>query len=85
MISPDDLARIGELFAVASDANPLVDFRGRFPGLSLTRCDVQDMGDETAYREYAKFNLYLVDGRDHCWQITQDPDAATGIVVAGRN
>lgn len=85
MIGADDLVRIDGLLAAPSEGNPLADFRGRFPGLSLTRCDVSDMGGETAYREYAKFNLYLVDGRDHCWHITQDPETATGIVVAVRN
>ena len=85
MISQDDLARIDGLLAAPPEGNPLADFRKRFPGLSLTRCDAQDMSGEAAYREYAKFNLYLVDGRDHCWRITDDPAAATGIVVATRN
>ncbi|HEY9146638.1 MAG TPA: hypothetical protein VIN36_08125 [Thiobacillus sp.] len=85
MISPDDLARIGTLLAAPPAGNPLADFRSRFPGLSLTRCDAGDMGGEAPYREYPSFNLYLVDGRDHCWHLTGDPAAATGIVVAARN
>lgn len=83
MISQDDLLRMDSLLA-APEGNPLADFRKRFPGLSLTRCDAQDMSGEAAYREYAGFNLYLVDGRDHCWRITDDPAAATGFVVAAR-
>lgn len=83
MISQNDLARIDSLL-VAPEGNPLADFRSSFPGLSLTRCDATDMGGENAFREYARFNLYLVDGRDHCWHITDDPAAATGIVVAAR-
>ncbi|MDP1924919.1 MAG: hypothetical protein Q8K57_09065 [Thiobacillus sp.] len=86
MISQDDLMRIdGLLASPAAGGNPLTDFRGRFPGLSLTRCDAFDMRDEQVFREYPAFNLYLVDGRDHCWHITQDMNAATGIVVAARN
>ena len=85
MISEHDLARIDGLLAAPPAGNPLADFRKSFPGLSLTRCDAQDMSGEAAYREYAKFNLYLVDGRDHCWHITDDPASATGIVVAVRN
>jgi len=86
MISADDLVRIDGLLATPSaGGNPLTDFRGAFPGLSLTRCDAYDMRDEQAFREYPGFNLYLVDGRDHCWHITQDMNAATGIVVAARN
>ena len=85
MITQDDLGRIdGLLAAPAAGGNPLPDFRGTFPGLSLTRCDAFDMRDEQAFREYPTFNLYLVDGRDHCWRITPDPNAATGIVVASR-
>ena len=86
MITPDDLVRIDDLLATPSTGgNPLTDFRGAFPGLSLTRCDAFDMRDEQAFREYPAFNLYLVDGRDHCWHITDDPAAATGVVVAARN
>ena len=86
MISPDDLMRIDGLLANPSaGSNPLTDFRGTFPGLSLTRCDAYDMRDEQAFREYPAFNLYLIDGRDHCWHITRDPNAATGIVVAARD
>ena len=86
MISESDLVRLDGLLATpAAGSNPLQDFRGSFPGLSLTRCDAWDMRDEQAFREYPAFNLYLVDGRNHCWQITRDPNAATGIVVAARN
>ena len=86
MISEDDLVRIDDLLATpATGSNPLTDFRGSFPGLSLTRCDASDMSDEQAFREYPAFNLYLVDGRDHCWHITDDMNIATGVVVAARN
>ena len=86
MISQEDLSRIDELLvAPPAGGNPLAEFRSRFPGLSLTRCDASDMSSEAAFREYPKFNLYLVDGRDHCWRVTHDPAAATGIVVAARN
>jgi len=85
-LSVEDIGRIDALLADASrEINPLADFRQRFPGLSLTRCDAQDMSGEPAFREYPRFNLYLVDGRDHCWRLTDDPDAATGVVVAARN
>ena len=84
MISTDDLARIEQLLADPASPSPLASFRQDFPGLSLTRCDDSDMGGETPYREFSKFNLYLVDGRDHCWHITGDSSAATGIVVAAR-
>jgi len=85
-LTHDDLTRIDALLANArKDEKPLADFRQRFPGVSLTRCDAMDMSGEPAYREYPAFNVYLVDGRDHCWRLTADPEAATGIVVAERN
>lgn len=85
MISHDDLTRIEHLLSAPPDANPLANFRRDFPGLSLTRCDAADMSGEAPFREYSKFNLYLVDGRDHCWRLTGDPESATGFVVATRN
>lgn len=85
-LTHDDLTRIDALLMSAcKEEKPLADFRQRFPGVSLTRCDAMDMSGEQAYREYPAFNVYLVDGRDHCWRLTTDPEAATGIVVAERN
>lgn len=83
-LSDADLACI-ETLLITADANAvLADFRRRFPGLTLTRCDVSDMGVEEPFREYPRFNLYLVDAADHCWRLTADPARATGIVVASR-
>jgi hypothetical protein len=85
-LTPEDLGRLDALLAsAAKGVNPLADFRQSFPGLTLTRCDASDMSGESAFREYPQFNLYLVDGRDHCWHLTGDPTSATGIVVAARN
>jgi hypothetical protein len=68
------------------DANSasLAGFRRDFPNLSLTRCDVSDLGVEPPFRQYPRFNLYLVDASDHCWRITADPARATGVVVAAK-
>ncbi|WP_448205747.1 hypothetical protein [Azospirillum sp. sgz302134] len=40
---------------------------------------------EDPYREEPGFNLYLVDGSNHCWLITNKPDSATGVVIAQRD
>ncbi len=48
----------------------------------VTRCDAIDMREETPFRVYERVSLYLVDGRDHCWKITQDPAFATGVAIA---
>jgi hypothetical protein len=39
---------------------------------------------ETPFREYARFDLHLVDGGSHCWRLTSDPAEATGLVVVAR-
>ncbi|MGD0474123.1 MAG: hypothetical protein ABSB70_13060 [Candidatus Velthaea sp.] len=62
----------------------LAGFRQDFPELSLTRCDVSDLGVEPPFRVYERFNLYLVDASDHCWRLTADPARATGVVVAAK-
>lgn len=78
-----ELSQLETLLA-ASDGGPHVvsEFRSRFPGRSLTRCEAGDMGAEEPFRRFAAMDLYLVDGRDHCWHLTGDPALATGVVLA---
>ncbi len=68
----------------ASDggASVVADYRAQFPGRSITRCDESDMSAEPPFRSFNGFDLHLVDGRDHCWHITREPQSATGIVLA---
>ena len=75
-----------EALIAASDGGPQVitEFRNRFPGRSLTRCEAVDMGAEEPFRCFDAIDLYLVDGRDHCWQLTTNPALATGVVLAQR-
>lgn len=85
-LTEKDLVQLETLLGSAKSAeNPLADFRQRFPGLSLTRCDASDMGSDEPFLTYPEFYLYLVDGSNHCWRITDDPAVATGIVVAQRH
>lgn len=82
-LSPQDLAEIDTLLAAPdADGQALVQLRQRFPKLSLTRCDASDIDAETPFRSFPRFTLYLVDGADHCWRMTSDPERATGLVVA---
>lgn len=41
-----------------------------------------DLPNNVPVIENAAFNLYLIDGREHCLCLTNDYDVATGIVVA---
>jgi hypothetical protein len=80
-----EVARLATLI-VASDGGPQLagEFRREFPGRSFTHCEQSDMGVEAPYAQYPRVDLYFVDGRDHCWQITGDPALATGVVLARR-
>jgi hypothetical protein len=82
-LTADDLADIDAVLASPeADARALADLRRRLPGLSLTRCEASDVDADEPFRAYPRFNLYLVDGAAHCWQLTSDPARATGLVVA---
>ena len=82
-LAPDDITAIEGLLGSAEGEPGAVEaVRAQFPGLSMTRCDQSDVDAEDPFREYAAFNLYLVDGSDHCWHLTADPSVATGIVIA---
>lgn len=70
------------LATAPADHVTLTALRQFAPHMTVTRCDAVDVRDETPFREYALCNLYLIDGRDHCWKITGDPAAATGLVLA---
>ncbi|MES5486148.1 hypothetical protein QMZ05_25620 [Bradyrhizobium sp. INPA03-11B] len=84
-LGPDDLIEIERLIASAdADTGPVVELRRRFPQLACVRCDASDV-TEQPFRRFQRFDLHLVDGSDHCMQITADPTRAIGIVLAKRN
>ena len=84
-MSAEDLAAIDALLgALDADGEAPARIRQRFPRLSITRCDPSDMGAEKPFREYERFDLYLVDGSSHCWRLTENMDEATGLVVVAR-
>jgi hypothetical protein len=56
-------------------------FKERFPGVSLTRCEPSDIAGDTPFRSCQELDIHLVDGRDHCWKITQELIEATGVIV----
>lgn len=77
-----DLEALDTLLAAAAGPDGAA-LRARFPRLTVTRCDAADLA-ESPYRSYPGFDLHLVDGAGHCWQLTADPAQATGIVLARR-
>jgi hypothetical protein len=41
-----------------------------------------DIGSHQPYQSHHGFNVYLVDGREHCLKFTKDLEHATGLVLA---
>lgn len=60
----------------------LPELRKSYPEMHFTWCMDDDVGCESAALEAEAFNLYLVDGHDHCLKFTTDPESATGVVIA---
>ena len=56
--------------------------RQYYQPIHFTYCMDDDLPNNTPVIEHESFNLYLIDGREHCLCLTNDYDVATGIVVA---
>ncbi|WP_271591371.1 hypothetical protein, partial [Bradyrhizobium sp. CCBAU 65884] len=81
---PEELIEIERLLSADRvEMGPLVELRHRFPQLAWVCCDASDIADQP-FRQFARFDLHLLDASDHCAQITTDPTRATGIVLARR-
>jgi len=57
--------------------------RQHFPDIHFTYCMDDDIAvNAKPVTQHARFNLYLIDSRQHCLSLTNDADIATGVVVA---
>jgi len=56
--------------------------RQEYQPMHFTYCMDDDLPNSTPIIEHNDFNLYLIDGREHCLCLTNDYEVATGIVVA---
>jgi hypothetical protein len=61
--------------------NPLPMLKGSFPDLSFLYMADSDI-DEAPFQSLVNYNLYLLDGRDHCVQITHNLSDATAVIIA---
>ncbi|TBU98821.1 DUF6129 family protein [Stutzerimonas kirkiae] len=65
------------------DDELLVRLRSRHPGVHFTVCMDDDIpANARPIAERPHFNLYLVNSSTHCSVLTNDPEAASGIVLA---
>lgn len=79
-----DLAAIDAVLATSQGAVSMVStLRRNFPHISWTSCDASDV-EETPFKVYEAFDVYLLNSAEHCAEITSDPACATGIVLARR-
>ena len=83
MISQETLAQIaGKISAAGVDESVIATLRNDYPQLHFTYCSEDDIPNNEPVLEQEQFNLYLVDGREHCLCLTRDFENATGVVVA---
>lgn len=83
MISPEQLQQI----AASIQSQPLnevgvASLRAQYPGIHFTYCMEDDIPNHRPVLEFPGFNLYLVDGREHCLCLTEKHENASGIVIA---
>lgn len=85
MIVPETLEQIANAAAsmrVLNEAS-LVTLKQTWPDLRFTLCNDDDMPARLpAVLKRERFNLYLVNGSEHCLSLTDDPLHAIGVVLA---
>lgn len=83
MITSEQTQEIAALIdALGVDETTVSALRQQYQPMHFTYCMDDDLPNNAPVVEHKNFNLYLIDGRDHCLCLTNDFEAATGIVVA---
>jgi hypothetical protein len=83
MITAEQTQEIAaKIAALGVDETTVSALRQQYQAMHFTYCMDDDLANNTPVVEHEGFNLYLIDGREHCLCLTNDFDTATGIVVA---
>ncbi|MGZ8136765.1 MAG: DUF6129 family protein [Methylococcaceae bacterium] len=83
MISAEQAQEIvAKCEALGLDDAKVAELRQQYPGIHFTYCMDDDLPNNEPVIESSGFNIYLVDGREHCLCLTNDYNIATGIVIA---
>jgi len=83
MITTEQVKEIASKIEYLGVADATVSaLRLEYQTIHFTYCMDDDLPNNTPVFEHDAFNLYLIDGREHCLCLTRDYDTATGIVVA---
>lgn len=83
MIQQATVSKIASQIAESKlDESIISALRSEYADIHFTYCQDDDIPNNDPIFEQEMFNLYLVDGRNHCMCLTSNLDDATGIVVA---
>jgi len=84
MMTPEITTAVAQEVAnIGLDESAIFKLRQSFEGIHFTYCMDDDIAENAKpVIEETNFNLYLVDGREHCLCLTNDYGIATGIVLA---
>jgi hypothetical protein len=83
MITPVQAQEISrEIQSAGLSETVLPALRQKYQPIHFTYCLDDDIASAKPVIETNSFNLYLIDGREHCLCLTNDFDIATGIVIA---
>jgi len=83
MITQETLEKIASQVNQAGVSEAIVSsLRSEYKSIHFTYCDDDDIPNNEPVLEQQQFNLYLIDGRDHCLCLTSQLESATGVVVA---
>lgn len=82
-IKPELLQTIADkISGISLSESVISDLRSGNPGVHFTYCMEDDIPNNDPILTGTGFNLYLVDGREHCLCLTNNYEHATGIVIA---
>ena len=83
MITTEQINAIAaKIETLGVDETTISALRKQYQPVHFTYCMDDDLPNNTPIIKHKDFNLYLIDGREHCLCLTNDYEAATGIVVA---
>ncbi len=83
MITTEQVQEIADkIEKLGVDDSTVSTLRQDYQPIHFTYCMDDDLPNNNPVLAQEKFNLYLIDGRDHCLCLTTDYEVATGIVVA---
>lgn len=83
MIEAATIDRIAEMtLAQGLDEGTVQALRAAWPGMHFSYCMDDEICGVEPVRSMQGVNFYLVDGREHCLCLTNNPEVATGLVLA---